>query len=205
MLKRIRPWMRSLVMVALIMAWVMPALTSTIVWNWLFDTQYGIVNWLFAHLGMQSLGQQDWFGRDPLLAFTVIIAMIVWQAIPFVALSLYAGLSQIPDEIYEASSMDGAGPITTFRRITLPGLRPIIMLVAILSVIWDSGVFTQIWVMTKGGPNKGTNTLGIWSYDTAFVGQKYGLGAAIAVVSVILVGGVTAYYIRRMFRAGEIA
>lgn len=205
MLKRIAAWMRGLVMVALIMAWVMPALTSTIVWNWMFETQYGIVNWLLSHIGLTSFDQKDWFGRSAILAFTVIIVMIVWQAVPFVALSLYAGLSQIPGEIYEAASVDGASFTTAFRKITLPSLRPIITLLAILSVIWDSGVFTQIWVMTQGGPNKGTYTLGIWSYATAFSGQEFGLGASIAVVSVFLVGAVTIYYIRRMFRAGEIA
>ncbi|MGH9063077.1 MAG: carbohydrate ABC transporter permease [Acidimicrobiales bacterium] len=205
LLKRVGRVVRTLVTVAMIMAWVMPSVTSPIVWGWLFETQYGVVNWLLTQTSLGNFTNTDWFGRSPLLAFTVITLMVVWQAVPFVALSLYAGLSQVPGELYEAAWMDGGASWAVFRRITLPMLKPILLLLTILSTIWDFSVFNQIWILTGGGPNQGTVTLGIWSYIKAFGGSQFGEGAAIAVVSVILLVAVSVYYVRQLVRSGEVA
>jgi N,N'-diacetylchitobiose transport system permease protein len=205
LLARLGRVMRTAVSTAMVLAWAMPSVTAAIVWQWLFETQYGVVNWLLTQTRLGSFTNTDWFGRSALLAFTVITLMIVWQAVPFVALSLYAGLTQVPIELYEAVKVDGAGAWMTFRSITLPILRPILLLLAILSTIWDFNVFNQIWVMTQGGPNQGTVILGIWSWIQAFAASQFGAGSAIAVVSVALLAALSAYYVRQLVRAGEVA
>ena len=197
------PRMRAAVTLCLISAWAMPNVAATLVWQWLFQPTYGVVNWLLTatHL-VGDYSQHDWLA-GPDSAFFVVWLLVVWQSVPFVALTLRAGLSQIPRSYYEAAALAGAGAWTSFRLVTLQFLRPILLLVTILSVIWDFNVFNQIWILTQGGPNSGTTTLGIWSFTRAFSSQSFGQGAAIAVVSVALLLVLTAYYVRRLVRSGE--
>lgn len=203
MLGSLGPRLRTAVTVCLIAAWAVPNVAATLIWQWLFQPTYGVVNWLLSRLAIfGDFGQHDWLAR-PLSAFAVVWLLVVWQSVPFVALTLRAGLSQIPRSYYDAAALDGAGGWARFRVITLPFLRPILLLVAILSVIWDFNVFNQIWILTGGGPGGATTTLGIWSFTRAFTSDSYGQGAAIAVVSVALLMILTAYYVRRLVRSGE--
>lgn len=204
LLTRINKVVRLAVSIAMVLAWAMPPISAAIVWQWLFANQYGVVDWILSSLHLGHLQNLDWTGTNPLLAFVVITMMIVWQAIPFVALSLYAGLMQVPAELYEAAKVDGAGGWDVFRRITAPLLAPIIGLLTILSIIWDFNVFTQIWVLTQGGPNGGTETIGVWSYVQAFTANQFGLGAAASVVSMVLVAIMSFYYVRNLIRSGEV-
>jgi N,N'-diacetylchitobiose transport system permease protein len=194
--------MRTAVTLCMVAAWALPNVAATVVWQWLFQPGYGVVNWLLTKLGFGDLTQHDWT-TTPLSAFTLVWLLVVWQSVPFVALTLYAGLSQIPRSYYEAVALDGAGTWRTHRTITFPFLRPILGLVTILSIIWDFTVFNQIWILTQGGPNQGTTTLGIWTFTRAFSRNDFGGGAAIAVVSVALLAGLTAVYVRRLVRSGE--
>ena len=195
--------MRTAVTLCLIAAWAVPNVASALVWQWLFQPVYGVVNWLLTQTGLfGDLTQHDWTTSSA-SAFTLVWLLVVWQSVPLVALTLHAGLSQIPRTYYEAAALDGAGPWTAFRVITLPFLRPILGLVTILSVIWDFNVFNQIWILTQGGPNQGTTTLGIWSFTRAFSSNSFGQGAAIAVITVLLLLGATALYVRRLVRSGE--
>jgi N,N'-diacetylchitobiose transport system permease protein len=195
--------MRTAVTLCLIAAWAMPNVASTLIWQWLFQPLYGVVNWVLTSVRVfGDFSQHDWLARSG-SAFAVVWTLVVWQSVPFVALTLYAGLSQIPRTYYEAAALSGAGYWTSLRVITIPFLRPILLLVTILSVIWDFTVFNQIWILTQGGPGSGTTTLGIWTIIKAFSSQSYGQGAAIALVSVVLLLGLTAYYIRRLIRSGD--
>lgn len=195
--------MRTAVTVCLICAWAVPNVAATLVWQWLFQPGYGVVNWLLTKLGVfGDMTQHEWFAGS-FSAFSVIWLLVVWQSVPFVALTLRAGLSQIPRSYYETAALSGAGGWLQFRIVTLQFLRPILLLVTILSVVWDFNVFNQIWILTQGGPNGGTTTLGIWSFTKAFSSESYGQGAAIAVVSVLMLLVLTAYYVRRLVRAGE--
>lgn len=195
--------MRTAVTLCLITAWAVPNVASTLVWQWLFQPVYGVVNWLLTAVRIfGDYSQHDWLA-SPDSAFFLVWLLVVWQSVPFVALTLYAGLSQIPRSYYETAAISGAGAWKTFRLITLPFLRPILLLVLILSVIWDFNVFNQIWILTQGGPDSGTTTLGIWSFIRAFSSQSYGQGAAIAVVSVGLLLIMTAVYVRRLVLSGE--
>jgi N,N'-diacetylchitobiose transport system permease protein len=202
MLGRLGRRMRTAVTVCLVAAWAVPNVAATLIWQWLFQPTYGVVNWLLSRLRVfGDFSQHDWLAR-PASAFTLVWLLVVWQSVPFVALTLRAGLSQIPRSYYEAAALDGAGGWARYRVITLPFLRPILLLVAILSVIWDFNVFNQIWILTGGGPGGATTTLGIWSFTKAFTSQSFGQGAAIAVVSVVLLMFLTAYYVRRLVRSG---
>jgi len=203
MMERLGRRMRTAVTLCLIAAWAMPSVASSLVWQWLFQPVYGVVNWLLTRTHLfGDLTQRDWSGST-LSAFLLVWLLVVWQSVPFVALTLYAGLSQIPRTYYEAAALDGAGPMTVFRVITLPFLRPILGLVTILSVIWDFNVFNQLWILTRGGPGVSTTTLPIWSFTKAFSSNSFGQGAAIAVLSVLLLLAATALYVRRLVRSGE--
>ncbi|SNY38763.1 carbohydrate ABC transporter permease [Paractinoplanes atraurantiacus] len=197
-----RRW-RYTVTVVLIVAWAMPNVASSLVWNWLFQPGYGVVNWGLDQLKIfGDTTNIDWT-QDPTRAYAVIWLLIVWQAVPFIALTLNAAETQVPREYLEAARMDGATELTVYRIITLNHLRPTLLLVTILSVIWDYNVFNQIWLISRGGPGDATSTLGVYTYKTAFVGFQIGHGAAISVVTTLLLLGLTALYIRRLLKSGE--
>ncbi|MDL4818488.1 carbohydrate ABC transporter permease [Actinomadura opuntiae] len=203
MMTRLGRRMRTTVALCLITAWAMPTVAATLVWQWLFQPMYGVANWSLTATGLfGDLHQYDWTARS-WSALLVVWLLVVWQAVPFVALTLYAGLSQIPREYYEAAAIDGAGPVSAFRAITLPFLRPILLLVTIMSIIWDFNVFTQIWILTHGGPGTATTTIVVWGFAKAFSANAFGRGAAIAVIAVVLLIGLTIRHLTRLVRLGE--
>jgi N,N'-diacetylchitobiose transport system permease protein len=192
--------MRVTVTAGLVAAWAMPTLTAISIWQWLFDYEFGVVNYLLTRLGADGFTQHNWFDQ-PLQGFTVIMIVVVWGALPFVAITLHAGLTQVPRELEEAARVDGAGAWQAFRHVTFPVMKPIFLILATLSTIWDFKVFTQIWVLLNQRPSREYFLLGIWSYSESFGVTRYGKGAAIAVVMVILLLLVTSFYVRQMLRA----
>ena len=200
LLRNLGRTMRVLVTAGLVAAWAMPTLTAISIWQWMFDFEFGVVNWLLTRLGVGGYEQHNWFDQ-PLQGFAVIILVVVWGALPFVAITLHAGLTQVPAELEEAARVDGAGPWQVFRHITFPVLKPVFLILATLSTIWDFKVFTQIWVMLNQRPSRDYFLLGIWSYSESFGVTRYGKGAAIAVVMVLLLMALTAFYVRQMLRA----
>jgi N,N'-diacetylchitobiose transport system permease protein len=197
-----RGW-RYTVTVVLIVAWAMPNVASSLVWNWLFQPGYGIVNWALDQLGVFGDTTDLNWAQDPARAYVSIWLLIVWQAVPFIALTLNAAETQVPREYQEAARLDGASEFAVYRIVTLNHVRPTLLLVTILSVIWDYNVFNQIWLISRGGPGDATATLGVFTYKTAFVGFHIGQGAAISVVTTLLLLGLTAFYIRNLLRSGE--
>jgi len=186
--------MRVIVSASLIIAWSIPPVTATIVWQWIFDTEYGLVNWALDRQG------ESWLA-EPLSFFAVATIIVVWMGIPFVAFTVYAGLSQIPSELHEAAMLDGAGFVDRFRYIAFPALKPILLILTSLSVLWDFRVFTQIYVLQKGGGvTRDTNLLGVYSYNISIGQNRYDLGAAVAVVMVVITVVLTLGYLRSMFR-----
>jgi N,N'-diacetylchitobiose transport system permease protein len=197
-----RAW-RFTVTAVLIVAWAMPNVASSLVWNWLFEPGYGIVNWALDQVRVFGDTTDLNWTQDPARAYAAIWLLIVWQAVPFIALTLNAAETQVPPEHQEAARLDGASEVTVYRLITLHHLRPTLLLVTILSVIWDYNVFNQIWLISRGGPGDATATLGVFTYVTAFVGFHLGRGAAISVVTTLILLGLTAVYIRNLLKAGE--
>ena len=204
MMTRLGKRLRMTLNVLLILAWALPTVSSTLVWQWLFQPVYGVVNWVLTQVGwFGDLTSHRWTGTAG-GAFAIVWLLITWQSVPFVALTLYAGQTQIPTEYYEAAQLDGASGWRTWWSITLPFLRPMVYLVTILQVIWHFNTFNQLWILTQGGPDGGTTTLSIWAFQRAFASNSFGQGSAIAVVTAILLMIITGFYVRRLIRQGEV-
>ncbi|MCS5714781.1 sugar ABC transporter permease [Herbiconiux sp. CPCC 205716] len=203
LMNRVNRFFKTLVSVGLLLAWAMPALTATIVWGWMFDTQYGVVNYLMEAVSGQDFTNYSWL-IDPFSFFVVATIIVTWGAVPFVAFTIFAGLTQVPDEVLEAAQLDGAGAWQRFRLIVFPYLRSIFVVVIILQVIWDLRVFTQIFALQGiGGIKEQTSTLGVYIYQTSIGGGDYGTGGAIAVIMVILMVAISVFYVRRSLREEE--
>lgn len=203
LLRRLGRAMRMLVSVGLILAWAMPALTITVVWGWLFDTSYGLVNYLLTQLPGLDFTGHSWL-IEPLSFFTVATVIVTWQSVPFVAFTIYAGLTQIPEEIIEAAQIDGASARQRLWHVTVPYLRPILLVLTVLQIIWDLRVFTQIYALqTLGGIKNETATVGVYIYQTAINGGNYGLGGAIGILLMVVLAGLAVYYIRATLKNDE--
>lgn len=203
LLGRIGKVLRTVVTVCMLFTWAMPTSAAAIVWTWLFQTEYGVANAMLTSLGL-NFTNHNWFGSE-IGAYSIIVANIVWGAVPFVALMMYSALSLVPRDLYEAAAVDGASAATSFRKVTMPIVRPIFVLMTVLSIIWDANVFNQIWYLTQGNAQLlNVVPLGVWQYIEAFSGTQYGLGAAVAVVMILLLVAVTGYYIRIMVRTGQV-
>lgn len=194
---------RFLVQAGLLVAWAMPQLTAVIVWGWMFNTEYGVINYaLTEFFGLDYLGH-SWFS-EPLSFFAVATIIITWQSVPFVAFTLYAGLTQIPNEVREAAMIDGANSVQRFRNLIVPYLRPVFAIVITLQIIWDLRVFTQIYALQGlGGLREQTNTLGVYIYNVSLGGGDYGMGGAISIIMVLLMSAFAFYYVRRTLKEVE--
>jgi len=202
LLRRVGPRMRVLVQSAVVFAWATPVLSAVSIFQWLFDYEFGVVNWLLVRLGAGGFAHHNWFD-DPWQGWLVIVLLVVWGAVPFVAVTLHAGLSQVPGDLVDAARVDGAGPWQVFWKVTVPLLKPILLILVTLSTIWDFRIFTQVWVMLGQRPSNDYFLLGIYSFSTSFGVTRYGLGAAIAVVMVLLLVVLTSVYVRQLLRTVE--
>lgn len=205
MMARLPRFFRLLLTLGLLLAWAMPALTATIVWGWIFDTDYGVINNVLVNsFGLADFSQHSWL-IDPTSFFFVAAVIVVWGAVPFVALTVYAGLTQVPDEILEAAQLDGTSYVQRFRFIVFPYLKSIFLVVTILQVIWDLRVFTQIYALQGiGGIKEQTNVLGTYIYSTSIAGGQYGIGGAIAVITVIILMAISIYYVRQTVKEEQL-
>ncbi|MFI6016050.1 MULTISPECIES: carbohydrate ABC transporter permease [unclassified Streptomyces] len=197
LLTRVRAVPRTALMLAALGAWATPAVTGSTVWLFLFDPDFGPVNRLFG------LGDHSWtYGRYS--AFLLVLLEVVWCSFPFVMVTVYAGIRAVPSEVLEAAALDGASQWRIWRSVLAPMLRPILMVVTVQSVIWDFKIFTQIYVMTGGGGIAGQNlVLNVYAYQQAFASSQYGLGAAVGVVTLLVLLAVTLGYLRLLRRQGE--
>jgi len=202
LMQRVSRAARLTLQVALLLAWGTPVLASMTVWQWLFDTQYGVINWVLANVfGMEDMAGHSWI-IEPMSFYFVATVIVVWMSVPFVAFSVYAGLLQVPEETMEAAQLDGASQRQRFWNITIPMIRPVLGIVMLLQVIWDFKVFTQIYVLQRAGaPTRETNLLGtlIYSYSGDFA--KAG---ALATIMLVLTLALTGFYIRQMLKEDEL-
>ncbi len=203
LLTRLGRAMRTLVTVGLLLAWAMPALTAIVIWGWMFDAEYGVVNYLLASVGLGEAGH-SWL-IDPLSFFAVATIVVTWQSVPFVAFTLYAGLTQVSDDVLEAAQLDGANGWQRFRSIVIPVIRPILLIVTVLQVIWDLRVFTQIFALQdSGGIASKTNTIGVYIYQVGVAQGRFDVGSAIAVLMVLIMLAASFVYVRQIVRTEEV-
>lgn len=201
--QRVSGWMKTLINIVLVAGWGMPVIVATTVFKWLFDSDYGVLNALLSKVPGVHMAGHNWFADGP-QGLAVIMLLVVWGAVPFVTITLGAGLTQVPRELEEAARLDGAGAWGVFRYVTLPVLKPVVVMLTTLSVIWDMGVFPQVFVMRGGHPEAEFQVLNTYSYDRAFVVDDYAQGSAIALITVLLLLGVVAVYMRQMLKIGEV-
>ncbi len=164
----------------------------------------GVLNYVFAQVGLVA-EQHDWYAT-PFSQLAMVTLLIVWGAIPFVAITVYAGLAQVPRELVEAAEIDGAGPFRVFRDVTFPILKPILLILTSLSIIWDFGVFTQPYLLIGPARLDQTNYLmGVYVFIEGYARSDFGRGAAISLLMVLIVAALSVVYVRRMVRAEEAA
>jgi N,N'-diacetylchitobiose transport system permease protein len=202
-MRRVHPWVRIAMVVAMMFVWSMPQLVAAQSFRWMTDADFGVVNYLIDKLPGVSFENHAWFVSTQ-QGWIVITTLVVWAGIPFLAITLNAGLTQVPKELLEAATMDGASGWQALRSITLPILKPLLTIVTTLSVIWNFGLFTQVWVLRDSKPEQSFQTLATYSYSQAFGQAKYSPGSAISVITVLLLLGVMVLYIRQMFKIGEV-
>jgi len=170
--------MKNLVRALLLLPFIVPTVLSTVAWMWMLDPAFSVVNRLLVALGWPKPGP-SWLG-DPALAMISIIIINTWRGLPFYGITLLAGLQTVPPELYEAATIDGAGGWQRFRFVTLPLLRPIILIVTLFSVIFTFADFQLVYVLTHGGPQNATNLFATYAFDIAMGAGQLGLGASIA-------------------------
>jgi multiple sugar transport system permease protein len=179
---------RRLAFSLLLLAWAMPAVVTARIFEWLYHPAAGLVNY--------ALGAQlNWLG-DAALALPAVILADVWRTMPFVAVISYARLLGIPAELYEAAHVDGAGPVATFTRITLPMMRPVLIVVVLFRTLDALRAFDIVFVLTGGGPAGTTETLTVYAYRALFQMVEFGYGAVLGVVVFALVMAVAWIYVR---------
>jgi len=174
----IKSFFRAIVL----LPWVVPTVLSALAFWWIYDAQFSILSWSLMQIGL--IDQPINFLGDPTNARLSVIAANVWRGIPFVAISLLAGLQTIPASLQEAASLDGASSWQRFRHVTLPMLTPIIAVVMTFSVLFTFTDFQLIYVLTKGGPVNATHLMATLSFQRAIPGGQLGEGAAIAVAMI---------------------
>ncbi|PZX11374.1 carbohydrate ABC transporter membrane protein 1 (CUT1 family) [Palleronia aestuarii] len=174
--------MKNLFRAIILLPWVVPTVLSALAFWWIYDSQFSIISWVLMKWGWIDAPIN--FLGDPGMARASVIAANVWRGIPFVAISLLAGLQTIPQSLNEAAALDGATSWQRFRRITLPLLTPIIAVVMTFSVLFTFTDFQLIYVLTRGGPVNATHLMATLSFQRAIPGGQLGEGAAIAVAMI---------------------
>lgn len=167
-----------------ILPWALPTAVMALAWAWIFNDQFGVWNDILLRLGFIE-APINWLG-NPNLAMLTIIAADVWKTTPFISILLLAGLQSIPQDLYEAHAIDGASPWQSFYRITLPLLMPQILIALLFRVAQAVGIFDLVQVMTGGGPAGSTETVSIYIYATVMRYLDFGYGAALVVVTFVL-------------------
>ncbi|GAA2071985.1 sugar ABC transporter permease [Streptomyces albiaxialis] len=195
LLARLGSKMRLLLSIGLVLAWAMPIIAATTVYQWLFAQRFGVVNWVLAKIGFEGMSDYNWTGSQ-LSTFFVISLLLTWTSIPFVAINLYAATTTISRELYEAAALDGAGAWKSFKNVTFPFLKPFLLVATFLEVIWIFKAFPHVFAVNEGGPDRLTETLPVYAFVEGVGNQHYGAGAAISMLTILILLALMSYYLR---------
>lgn len=201
MLQQIFP-ARGLVQALLLSPWFIPTVVAARLWEWMYNPQFGVINFLLIQSGLVKEGI-NWLG-NPTLALHAAILADVWKTMPFAMLLIFAGLQTIPAELYQAARVDGAGPGQAFRHVTLPLLLPVLGVTILFRLLDALRVFDVVYVLTGGGPANTTTTLSIYAYQLSFQTLQFGPGAAVAIIVFLLILGVSLFSIWALRRLGVV-
>jgi N,N'-diacetylchitobiose transport system permease protein len=204
LLVQISPWVRVLLTSGLVLVWSMPVVVAVQVWYWMTNFENGILNYALTQLQLGDFFHHDWYAT-PFSQLSMVTALIVWGAIPFVVVTVYAGLAQVPQELVEAAEIDGAGPFRVFLDVTVPVLKPILLILTSLSIIWDFGVFAQPYLLIGASHVDVTNyVMGVYLFIEGYAHHDFGRGAAISLLMLAIVAVMSLFYVRQMVKVGEV-
>nr|WP_321457363.1 sugar ABC transporter permease [uncultured Cohaesibacter sp.] len=194
------PW-RPLARALIIIPWALPSVVIGLMWVWIYDSNYGILNdfLLRMHIISESV---PWLA-DPDTALYAIILTLTWQGFPFFAVMILAGLQSIPQSYYEAASIDGASKWRQFWHITLPGISGVLVTAVLLRTIWVANSIDVIYVMTGGGPGYSTYTLPLYAFVKARTNLDFGYGSSLAVLFTIMLLGIVVIYLRKLGKGAD--
>jgi len=185
---------RALFRTLTLLPWIIPGVVVALIWEFLYQPNYGALNDVLARLGLMT-EKVAWLS-NPSLAMPAVIATNVWRGVPFFAIMLLAGLQAIPDELYEAARVDGAGVFERFRHLTLPMLRPIIVVATATRIIWTFNYADLIFVMTSGGPANATQITSTYTLMQAYSNLDFGYAATLSVVLLVIMLTFTVLYLK---------
>ncbi len=189
---------KNLVRASLLLPFIVPTALSTIAWMWILDPTFSVINWLLVHAGVIGSGF-SWLGNAT-LAMVSIIAVNTWRGMPFYGITLLAGLQTISPDLYEAAAIDGATTRQRFWYVTMPIIKPVLIIVTMFSVIFTFSDFQLIYALTHGGPANATQVYATYAFDLGMTGGQLGMGAAVALSmlpALALLIVVLTFYLRR--------
>jgi multiple sugar transport system permease protein len=189
---------RRLVRGILLLPWVVPTVITALAWHWMFDALHGFINVTLQSLGLMG-APIPWLGQ-PTTAMLAVITVNIWRGFPFFGVSLLAGLQAVPRDLYEAAAVDGASPLQRFRHVTLPGLRPVILVTTLISTIFTLNDFNIVYVMTRGGPGIATHVLATYTYEVGFQALRWGKAVAVSMYLMPLVAVMIVILARHLTR-----
>jgi multiple sugar transport system permease protein len=198
MLNEVFPF-RRLVRASVLLPWIVPTVLGTMAWLWMFNPNFSVINWVIVQSGLTSRGP-NWL-TDPDLALFSVTLVNAWRGTPFMAVVVLAGLQAIPQELYEAATIDGAGKFQRFRHVTLPLVMPVMLTALVLSIIWTFSDFGIVYGLTKGGPMNATHVLATLSYETGLRAGNIGEGAAISLTMLPALLALIVWQLRRIRRS----
>ncbi|MCS0498750.1 carbohydrate ABC transporter permease [Protaetiibacter mangrovi] len=194
---------RLILQISMLLAWAMPVAAATTVFIWLFDRRRGVVNYLLDMIPGVDMNRFDWLGH-PLTFFLVAMILIVWMSVPFVSFAVYAGLTQISEEVMEAAQIDGANAWQRFRRIIVPMIRPVLSIVLLLQLIWDLRVFAQITLLKDAGSKASDfDLLGTYIYKLGAAANDFGVASAVSIVVLVITIAISWVYVRELIKEDE--
>ncbi|WP_296664706.1 carbohydrate ABC transporter permease [Demequina sp.] len=200
LMKAIPTWSRIVLQVAMLLAWAMPIVAQMTVANWLIDDRNGVLNYLLSLIPGVDLVGHNWL-IEPLSFFGVAMVIITWASVPFVAFSVYAGLTQVSEEVLEAAGLDGAGRFQLLRLVIMPIIRPVLVILLLLQLIWDLRVFAQIQLLQDfGAGGERYDLLGTYIYGLGIGQGQFGAASAAAIMVLLLTLAVSSGYVRRLLK-----
>jgi multiple sugar transport system permease protein len=176
-----------------LLPWVIPVVVVSVIWKWILNDLYGVAGYLLAYI-YPPWAHLAWFS-DPALALPTLIAINVWRGAPFTMVILLAGLQTVPRDQLEAARIDGANSIQQFFHVTVPHLRRILLIVALVFALFNFNNFDLIYLTTQGGPIDRTMTLPVKTYEVAFKGLQVGQSSALAVIMLVLLAILSTMYL----------
>jgi len=204
LLVQVSTWVRLMLTAGLVLVWAMPPVVAVQVWQWMTNSENGVLNYLLTdvlHVG--NFFQHNWY-QTTFSQYSMVTSLVVWGAVPFVTITVYAALSQVPHELVEAARIDGARAWRIFKDVTLPVLMPVLLILTSLSIIWDFGVFTQPYLLIGPGQQTPDNYLmSTYLYVVGYSKTEFGIGAATSILMLAIVAALSVVYVRRMLRVGD--